>query len=97
MVILIHSLQRAPHRYYEVEVLTYGMVRVGWCTANAPPDTVIGMSGASYAFAPDQVSRCSVSEKKPKNKYTVFQKSWAHSNSQFLLSYEYDKIVPLES
>nr|VZI27969.1 unnamed protein product [Spirometra erinaceieuropaei] len=43
--------------YYEVELLTSGMVRVGWATALAPPDVVIGMRGSSYAFAPDQARK----------------------------------------
>lgn len=43
-------------RYYEVELLTYGMVRVGWATKNAPAATTIGMSGSSYSFAPEQVT-----------------------------------------
>lgn len=43
-------------RYYEVELLTPGMVRIGWCTRNAPAASIIGMSGSSYAFAPEQAS-----------------------------------------
>ncbi|VDL92643.1 unnamed protein product [Schistocephalus solidus] len=43
--------------YYEVELLTSGMVRVGWATALAPPDVVIGMRGSSFAFAPDQARK----------------------------------------
>uniref|UniRef100_A0A0R3WJP3 B30.2/SPRY domain-containing protein n=1 Tax=Hydatigena taeniaeformis TaxID=6205 RepID=A0A0R3WJP3_HYDTA len=43
--------------YYEVELLTYGMVRVGWATKNAPAATTIGMSGSSYSFAPEQARK----------------------------------------
>ena len=46
----------SPLRYYEIELLTYGMVRIGWATKNAPAATIIGMSGSSYAFAPHEVS-----------------------------------------
>ena len=38
-----------------MELLTYGMVRVGWATKNARAATTIGMSGSSFSFAPDQV------------------------------------------
>eukprot|EP00108_Taenia_solium_P001407 TsM_000688100 transcript=TsM_000688100 gene=TsM_000688100 len=43
--------------YYEVELLTYGMVRVGWATKNASAATTIGMSGSSYSFAPEQARK----------------------------------------
>ncbi|KAM7538970.1 hypothetical protein Aperf_G00000057777 [Anoplocephala perfoliata] len=43
--------------YYEVELLTYGMVRIGWATKSAPAATTIGMSGSSYSFAPEQARK----------------------------------------
>lgn len=42
-------------RYYEIELLTYGMVRIGWATTLAPANAVIGTSACSFSFAPDEV------------------------------------------
>ena len=45
--------------YYEVELLTDGPVRVGWCRPNAPADMPLGLGhdAASYAWATDLNAR----------------------------------------
>lgn len=46
----------ARSRYYEVEVLTSGFVRIGWAKKSTPSDGVIGSRSTSYALAVHQVS-----------------------------------------
>ncbi|CAL8106014.1 unnamed protein product [Calicophoron daubneyi] len=43
--------------YYEIEVLTSGFVRIGWAKKNARPDSTVGSTSSSYAFAVNQARK----------------------------------------
>jgi len=44
------AFDKAVHRYYEVEILTEGSIKVGWQVVGASPDHEIGCDGDSWAF-----------------------------------------------